>query len=365
LKGVVVMALDRRAFLKRGAAGAAGFTLLSSGLLVACGDDDKSESSSSGGSDGTPDYGTLDLQLSWIKNAEFAGHYIADQKGYYKEAGFSKVNMISGGPNVSQDAVVAAGKAFVGISTPDIAASAILEGAPNIAIGAEYQKNPFCVMSLADNPINTPEEMIGKKIGVQAVNDPVWDAWLKALEIDPSEIEKVVVQFDPQPLVNGEVDGWFSFVTNEPNLLKVQGVDTVNILLNDNKYPMVSEVYIVRKDSLEKDRDKIKAFLTAANRGWKDNIKDPALGAKYTVEIYGKDLGLTVEEQTLESKAEVELIYTEDAQKNGLFTITDELIEQTLSTLALGGIEIEKDELFDLSVLDELYTEKPELKEPV
>ncbi len=359
------MALDRRAFLKRGAAGAAGFTLLSSGLLVACGDDDDSSSESGSGSSGTPDYGTLDFQLSWIKNAEFAGHYIADQKGYYKDVGFSKVNLISGGPNVSQDAVVASGKAFIGISTPDIAASAILEGAPNVIIGAEYQKNPFCVMSLAENPINTPEEMVGKKIGVQAVNDPVWDAWLKALEIDPGSIEKVVVQFDPQPLVNKEVDGWFSFVTNEPNLLKVQGIDTVTILLNDNKYPMISETYIVKRDSLKSDRDKIKAILTAANKGWKDNIKDPSLGAKYTVEIYGKDLGLTEEEQTLESKAENALIYTEDAKTNGLFTVTDELVEETLSTLALGGIEIKKDELFDLSLVNELYEENPELKDPV
>ena len=360
----MTMSLDRRAFLKRGAAGAAGFTLLSSGLLVACGDDEDSASSTTA-ADGTADYGTLDFQLSWIKNAEFAGHYIADQKGYYKDAGFSKVNFIAGGPNVSQDAVVASGKAFIGISTPDIAASAILKGAPNIIIGAEYQKNPFCVMSLATKPIAKPEDMVGKKIGVQAVNDPVWSAWLKALDIPESEIEKVVVQFDPQPLVNGEVDGWFSFVTNEPNLLKVQGIDTVNILLNDNKYPLVSETYIVKKDALKSDRDKIKAILTAANKGWKDNIVDPALGAKYTVEIYGKDLGLTLDEQTLESKAEVELIYTEDSKTNGLFTITDELIDESIATLALGGIDIKKDDLFDMSLVNELYEENPELKAPV
>ena len=162
----MTMSLDRRAFLKRGAAGAAGVTLMSSGLLVACGSDKKGTASSAASSSGTPNYGTLDFQLSWIKNSEFAGHYIADQKGYYKDVGFSKVNLIAGGPNVSQDAVVAAGKAFIGISTPDIAASAILKGAPNIIIGAEYQKNPFAVMSLATKPISKPEDMVGKKIGV-------------------------------------------------------------------------------------------------------------------------------------------------------------------------------------------------------
>ena len=362
----VTRSLDRRMFLKSSAFGAAGFTLLSSGLLVACSSDSEGTASSDGSSDGgTPDYGKLDFQLSWIKNVEFAGEYIADTNGYYKDAGFSSVNLIAGGPSVSQDSVVASGKAIMGVSTPDIAASAILAGAPNIIIGAEYQINPFCVMSLASNPISDPEAMKGKKIGVQAVNDPVWEAFLTANDIDPSSIEKVVVQFDPQPLVNGEVDGWFSFITNEPNTLKVQGIETETFLLFDYNYPMCSETYIVRKDTLEKEPDKIKAILKAHVLGWKENIKDPALGAKLTVENYGKDLGLDIEEQTLESKAENELIYTDDVKKNGLFTITDELMDETIASLKLGGIDIAKEDLFDLSLLTELYKEEPELLEEV
>src|SRR5262249_14601051 len=111
-------------------------------------------------------------QLSWIKNVEFAGMYIADTNGYYKDAGFSAVELLAGGPNVSQDSVVAAGKALVGISSPDITGAAILKGAPIVAIGAQYQKNPFAIMSLATNPINTPQDLIGRKIGVQATNEP-------------------------------------------------------------------------------------------------------------------------------------------------------------------------------------------------
>ena len=42
------------------------------------------------------DFGKLDVQFSWIKNAEFAGEYFADSKGYYTEAGFSSVNLIAG-----------------------------------------------------------------------------------------------------------------------------------------------------------------------------------------------------------------------------------------------------------------------------
>ncbi|GAA3209105.1 hypothetical protein GCM10010532_032670 [Dactylosporangium siamense] len=345
----------------RTARAAAGLAVLGSAatVLAACGDDDEAPSTSASGG---KDFGTLNYQLSWIKNVEFAGAYIADTNGYYKEAGFSSVNLMAGGPNVSQDSVVTAGKALVGISSPDITGAAILKGAPLVAIGAQYQKNPFCIMSLASKPINSPQDLVGRKIGVQATNEPVWNAFLKANNLDPSKITKVPAQFDPQPLVAKEVDGWFSFFTNEPNLLKTKGIDTAVMLLNDHGYPMVSEIYVVRKDTLVKDRDKVKAMLIGDIRGWTKSIQDPALGAKLAATVYGKDLGLSEAEQVLESAAQNTVVQTADTKANGLFTITDQLIEQTIKTLALGGVTVTKDQLFDLSVLKEVYQADPSLK---
>ncbi len=58
-------------------------------------------------------YGALALQLSWIKNIEFAGEFFADSKGYYTAAGFESVDLVSG-PVDSADALVAAGTVDVG-----------------------------------------------------------------------------------------------------------------------------------------------------------------------------------------------------------------------------------------------------------
>lgn len=357
--------LDRRAFLRRSAVGAAGVALLGSPLLAACSSDKKttSGSGSSGNSgSGSAKFGTLDYQLSWIKNTEFAGQYIADTNGYYTNAGFQNVNLMAGGPTVQQDAVVASGKAFIGISSPDISAPAILKGAPNIIVAAIFQKNPFAVMSLAESPIKTPRDMIGKKVGVQSTNESVWKAFLKANKIDESKVTLVPSQFDPSPLVDKQVDGWFSFITNEPNLLKVKGVQTHSFLLNDFGYPLVSQVYVVQKDSLTKDRDKIKALLLADIKGWHGSIKDPAAGPKLGVEKYGKDQKLDVAEQTLESKAQNELIVTPDTKANGILTVTDALLDETISSLKLGGIDISKKKLFDMSLIEEVYKENPDLK---
>ena len=225
----------------------------------------------------------------------------------------------------------------------------MLKGSNTILIAALFQKNPFCVMSLADKPLSDPKSMIGKKIGVQAVNTSVFNSFLKANDLEPSQLDIVPVQFDPTPLANGQLDGWFSFITNEPNLLKVKGIDTKTFLLNDYNYPLVSQVYVVPKAELESKRDALKAFLKADIMGWHDALKDPAAGAELAVNEYGKSLGLTVDEQTLESKAQNELILDDRTKSDGIMTMTDQMIEENIKTLALGGTTIKADQLFDLS----------------
>lgn len=356
--------IDRRAFLGRSGltlAGAGVLVVGGSSLLAACGSDSEGAKTDTTGAGGKPDFGTLDYQLSWIKNVEFAGEYIAVEEGYYTEGGFSDVNLMSGGAGIKQDDIVQGGKAFMGVSSPDITGSAILAGADLIIVGAQYQKNPFAVMSMADTPIETPEDMYGKKIGVQATNESVWAGFIKAAGLDESKITKVPVQFDPTGLTTGEVDGWFSFITNEPNSLKVQGFETVTFLLNDHGYPYVSETIMVKSSALTEDRDKLKAALIGDIKGWNDSIADPTIGADLAANKYGKDLGLDEEEQVLESKAQNELILTDDTKANGLLTITPELIEQTLGSLRAGGVEIEADKLFDMSVIEEIYAENPDL----
>ena len=149
------------------------------------------------------------------------------------------------------------------------------------------------------------------------------------------------MQFDPQPLVAGEVDGWFSFVTNEPNLLKVQGVETVNFLLADFNYPLVSQTYMATEETIENEPRGPQGGAQGRHHGLARLDQGPRRSApSYAVEIYGKDLGLDVPEQTLESEAQNELIVQPDTMANGIMTITDDARStETIDTLALGGID--------------------------
>ncbi|MDX6222708.1 MAG: hypothetical protein QOD91_1762, partial [Frankiales bacterium] len=208
--------IDRRTLLRRGLQ--ASGLVMTLPLLEACGSSAKTNAAATSAPSATSgaaatgsaaaasssaaattaaavkDFGTIDYRLAWIKNVEFAGTYIADTKGYYKAEGFSKVNLIAGGPTAPPiETDVVTKKAFVGLSAPDLVAAAVKAGAKIKIIGAEYQKNPFAIMSMTKTAIKTPQDMIGKKIGVQAANESVWSAFLKANKIDPSKITKVPV----------------------------------------------------------------------------------------------------------------------------------------------------------------------------
>src|ERR1043165_7425360 len=124
--------------------------MLASGFLLlgACGEDEKP-------APGRPEsFGAGSLRLSWVKNVEFAGSYVADTNGYYTAEGFSSFELIGGGPTATPaETDLVSGKALVGLSVPDRVAAAVLKGAELKIIGAQFQKNPFAILSMADNPI--------------------------------------------------------------------------------------------------------------------------------------------------------------------------------------------------------------------
>ena len=310
------------------------------------------------------DFGALNVQLSWIKNSEFTGQFNADTNGYYTEAGFTSVNLIAG-PAATESEVLS-GNALVGIANPISTAPVILEeGAPLKIIGTTYQKNPFTILSLKDKGnIATIQDLIGKRIGVQAgPNETLFDALLKANGIDASQVNKVPVQYDPAPLVNGEVDGFLAYVTNESFVVESQGYEVTNLLFADNGLPFVTESFVVTQDSIDNNREALKAFLKATIRGWKDSIADPNAGADLALTVYGKDLGLNADKEYYQSKTQNDiLVQTEETAANGLFTISDAMIAQNLATLEAAGYTISADQLFDLSLLAEVYAENPDLK---
>jgi ABC-type nitrate/sulfonate/bicarbonate transport system substrate-binding protein len=343
-------------------------------IFTACGSDDSSESS--GGTAGDGGFGEISMQYSWIKNEEFAGEYYATENGYYTEGGVSEVLGISG-PDTGV-AKLLSGTVQVALSDAASIGAAIAEqDAPLKIIGATFQKNPFTILSLkAGADIKTPQDLIGKKIGVQDSNASVFAAILNANGIDPSQVTVVPVDFDPTPLMNGDVDGFMAYLTNEAITVELSGYPVTNLAYAENGVPYVAETFTVTDQYLEENRDLLKAFLIAEIKGWTQVFKQSTestvdLIIKYYDEAAsGNSDGLEATFGALDPdktgvalEAQKLLISTPDTEANGLFTITDALMEQTIESLAAAGWDVSVEDLFDTSIIDEIYEENPELKD--
>lgn len=342
--------------------------------LASCSSGDSPAPADAASSGGTPDYGEISVQYSWIKNEEFAGEDYAYEKGYYTEAGFSDVIGVSG-PDTGV-AKLLSGSVQVALSDAASIGAAIAEqDAPLKIIGATFQKNPFTILSLKDGAnIQTPQDLVGKKIGVQDSNASVFKAILSANGIAEDQVTVVPVDFDPTPLMNGEVDGFMAYLTNEALTVQLAGYDITNLPYADNGVPYVAETYSVTDDYLKDNKDLLKAFLIAEIKGWTDTFKNPtddtvALIKKYYDEAASAADSVESGFGTLDPKktgmgleAEQALISTDDTKANGLFTITDELKKQTVASLAGAGWTVSVDDLFDTSIIDEIYQENPDLK---
>jgi ABC-type nitrate/sulfonate/bicarbonate transport system substrate-binding protein len=348
--------LDRRAFLRGSARTFAGAVALGGGipiLLSACGDDDATTSSGSGTTTaGGGSVAQQALQLSWILDAEFAGYFLAKDRGYYEEEGID-LEIIPGGPTAAIEATVASGKAKFGLSVPDLTALAMKQGQAFKVVGAQYQKSPLGIMSLKEKGILEPKDLIGKKVGVPATNRQSVDALLKVNDIDVGDVQIEPYSFDPTPVANGELDAALAFVTTDPFVLQEQGFETNNFLLADWGYRTYNDTVFVTEEVLETDFDMVVGFLRASIRGWQDNKADTKAFLPLQQSL-GKDLGLSEQSQLFQNEAQIPLMESDVTEAHGLFWMDDAGIEQNVTAMTSVGIEVTTD-FFTREVLEKIY----------
>ncbi|WP_025310881.1 ABC transporter substrate-binding protein [Roseicyclus elongatus] len=294
----------------------------------------------------------VSLQLSWLHSAQFAGSYIALDRGLWSENGLA-VSLLPGGPNAPVEPPVVSGSALVGISAADYTAAAVEQGAPFKILGVAMQKNPFVVASLPANPVNEPADLVGKRIGMALANTPVLQALCTLNGVDIDGIEIVPTQYSAQPLLAGEVDCLLCWETDLPVAMAMQGVESLTMLMADHGYAVHSQTYIATEDSLANRRSDLVALMSGEVRGWEAYREDTDAAAELTLEMY-PDAGLDLETQKLQAARQVPLMFSDLTDANGFGWWTDNTVAANIETLALLGRTVTPD-LWDRSILEEVH----------
>ena len=280
----------------------------------------------------------------------------------YQKEGFDQgADFQYGGPNVAVEPIILAGKCTMGLCNSETMAAAVQQGAKLKVVGAFMQTNPFCIVSLPDNPIKTAQDMIGKKIAVQALNDTLWSALLKINNIDESQVTKVVAQFDPAPLINKEVDGFLSFVTNQNITVELQtGITPTIMMLSDYGFTLYQQLYTVSEDTLSKHRDAVIAGLKAEIIGRQMCAADQAAGVALSLDKYSVDLKQDPKYAARALAETVKLGDTPTTKAKGLLYMSADDITKNVATLKLLGLEVPAS-TYTTELLDEIFADGPTL----
>lgn len=289
------------------------------------------------------------MQAAWINDAEFAGYFIAMDQGYYADEGLD-LTYRPGGPDVIPESTIIAGRADLALTTPDTTIKAIADqGARFKIIGAQYQKNPIGIVSLAKNPITSPAEMVGKTIAVPPVNTISVEAVLAMNGIDRSSVNIVPYAYDPTPLITGEIDASLDFTTNVPFTIGQLGEEAVSFLLYDVGYTIYNDTVVVTEETLATKRAELVKWLRASRRGWDENFQDTALWPPRWETTHFAGTGRSIANELYFNQAQQPLMETE----GGIFAMTEEGIAANIEALAAVGI-VGTREMFDTTLLEEI-----------
>jgi diguanylate cyclase (GGDEF)-like protein len=210
----------------------------------------------------------LRLQLRWLHQFQFAGYYMALEKGYYRDAGLN-VEILEGGPSALKpvDALLAGDSDFA-ISNSGMVIER-MAGKPVVALAAIMQTSPIVWIVRADSGIRTPMDLAGKRLMLMPA--PESAELLITLRREGIDINQLTIQptsFNLQDLLDGKTDAYDGYISNEPYWLSQHGADYR--LINPREYGVnfYNDVLYTREQLLEEKPAQVAAFAEASLKGW-------------------------------------------------------------------------------------------------
>jgi ABC-type nitrate/sulfonate/bicarbonate transport system substrate-binding protein len=300
----------------------------------------------------------LHLQLGWIANVEYAGVWMALERGYFHAFGVD-VQFAPGGPNSPPPpVVVASGKADVGYVNWLPFLDAIAKGNDFVMVGATFPVSPLGIISLAKKPLRTPGDLLDAKILAQGPNEKTAIDATLALAGLPGRWTMVPAGFSPEPLLAGDADGYTAFATNQVITLErmglVNGKDFFFTSFDALGLRSYASTLFTPRPFLEKNRSGVTGFLAALIRGWRDNEREPDAAPQLVVEKYGKDYGLDLAQQRRQNQLQIPLVRS--AAPRPILTLDRDVVSGPMmaAARATGRVNLpDIDSIIDFSIAQE------------
>jgi ABC-type nitrate/sulfonate/bicarbonate transport system substrate-binding protein len=297
------------------------------------------------------------LQLSWLHTIEWAGIYVAEEKGYYADQGL-QVTILPGGEDaegnyINSIDVVREGRADFGVITGGNLLQARAGGAPIVAIAAIYQRHPLGFTSLAEKGITKPADLIGRTIQISPDSRLLLDAMLTIQGIDPSAITvEERTDFTIGPLTRGEADVIDAFITNELVALKQEHYAVNNLLPVDYGIEEYPNVIFTTEKMITEHPERVERFLRATVKGLQGAVAEPQIVAPLAV---AHDSSLRLEKEREAMLLSVPLLNPPGSKPGMMTAETWEVTERILQEQGLLDESLDLDAAYTLTFLQKIY----------
>lgn len=279
------------------------------------------------------------LQLKWVTQSQFAGYYVALEKGFYGEEDLN-VTIKPGGPDIAPTQVLAGGGADVTVEWMPAALAAREKGLPMVNIAQPFKSSGMMLTCRKDSGVATTADFAGKTLGVWFFgNEFPFLSWMSQLGLatDGSDggVEVLKQGFNVDPILNGQAACVSTMTYNEYWQVIDAGLpadDLVTFKYEDQGVATLEDGLYVLEENLSDAafEDKMVRFVRASMKGWKYAEENPDEAALIVLDF--DETGAQTENHQTRMMGEIAKL---TAGSNGALDVAD--YERTVASLLSGG----------------------------
>ena len=295
------------------------------------------------------------IQLMWVDQFEFAGFYMAKEKGFYEKIGIDvEIKKYNLSTNVLNE--VLEKKADFGVNSSSLIIKKSL-GKDIVILGSIFQSSPLIILALKDSRIKNIHDIKNKKLMMtsEQYEAAPLQSMLISENISLKSINLIDHSFNVDDLINKKTDFMMAYTTNEPYLLKEKGYESQIFHPKDYGFNFYEEILFTSKEFANNNPKLVKDFYDASISGWYyafENIDETAqlIYEKYNPQ--NKSLASLIDE----AKEMKKLVYDKE---NKIGTITKERINLIINTYKVLGLmknSIDIDDLIYTKHLNNSFT---------
>jgi len=210
----------------------------------------------------------ISLSLLWLDQFQFAGYYIAKEKGFYEDVGFNlEIKPMQVSYKTRENVIKQKTTYAIGRSSLILYDSA---GEKIALLLAAFQSSPNILLSLKSSNIKTVKDLKGKSImqTTDLLESVSLEAMLKSQDLSLNDIIVVPHSYNLYDLINNKVDVYAAYITNEPYVLEEQGIEYNYLYPKEEGFDFYSDILYTSREYADEHPQEVRKFIAATIKGW-------------------------------------------------------------------------------------------------